>query len=91
MIKTREVTGVAVIDEAGKVCDRHGLINVGPTIAYEVATALLKLENRIAELEKRSLFLQALEESGVDNWYGYADAQCLLDEWGVGDDELGMQ
>lgn len=50
MQATREITGIALIDEAGKVCDRHGLISVGPTLAYDVAKVLLKLEAESAQL-----------------------------------------
>jgi len=33
------------------------------------------------ELLKDRLWLQALEQSGLDNWEGCSDAANLLDEW----------
>lgn len=32
-------------------------------------------------LKEAQLELNALEDSGVDNWSGYSDAMSLLEEW----------
>lgn len=40
-----------------------------------------KLESEIKKNEKRLLKLEALEEFGVDNWNGYAEAMELYKEW----------
>lgn len=43
-------------------------------IFYEVQTTPQEVEK---EIKKRLLFLDALEESGVENWSGYSDAVKL--------------
>ena len=40
-----------------------------------------KLFNYLDELEDRDLFLTALENSGVDNWEWYGEAQDLYEEY----------
>lgn len=42
--------------------------------ASELVDENAKLQARIAELEKDSATLAALEAAGVDNWEGYSDA-----------------
>lgn len=44
------------------------------TPQHEAETAAKKQAARIAELEKRSARLAALEAAGVDSWEGYSDA-----------------
>jgi len=63
----REITGVAIIDEAGKVCDRHGLVCIGPTLAYPVAQVLLELEKEIERLRKQLDEYEALEWGVADS------------------------
>lgn len=43
--------------------------------------ALNEAEKRIAELEKDSTLLAALEAGGVDNWEGYSDAVEAGESW----------
>ena len=49
-------------------------------LAFE-RNAVEVLSQRIAELEERDMFLQCLEEAGVDNWDGYSEAHRILAEW----------
>ena len=42
----------------------------------EIKTLLTNLKNEIDKLEDRDLFLEYLEEAGVDNWEGYDDAKA---------------
>lgn len=39
------------------------------------------LEGQIEQLKEENLFLEALIQSGVDNWEGYGDALDLVEEW----------
>lgn len=50
------------------------------TPLHEADTAAKKRAAHIAELEKRSARLAALEAAGVDNWEGYDDALAGVDE-----------
>lgn len=43
----------AMIDEAGKVCARHGLTHIAPTKVYHVAQVLLKMEAEIERLQEK--------------------------------------
>ncbi|WP_405506366.1 hypothetical protein OG323_06150 [Streptomyces cyaneofuscatus] len=48
-----------------------------PVISGHLASLLGEIDRlraRVAELEKDSSFLAALEAAGVDNWEGYGDA-----------------
>lgn len=38
-------------------------------------------QSKIKSLEDSILLLDALEQVGVDNWDGYADAKALVREW----------
>lgn len=40
-----------------------------------------KLEAEVKKNEKRLLYLDALEECGVDNWDGIGEATKLYHEW----------
>lgn len=39
------------------------------------------LINYLKEMDNDSMFLSALQNTGVDNWEGYEYAQELLEEW----------
>lgn len=45
-----------------------------------------KLFNYLDELENRDLFLTALENSGVDNWEWYGEAQDLYEKYQNGEE-----
>lgn len=45
-----------------------------------------KLFNYLDELENRDLFLTALENSGVDNWEWYEEAQDLYEKYQNGEE-----
>lgn len=47
----------------------------------ELQEQLREKDQRIAKLEERDMFLQCLEEAGVDNWEGYSEAHRILAEW----------
>lgn len=57
-----------------------------PQVEYEWAQSIYiagrqQSEAEIAELKERVLFLDFLEECGVDNWDGYSDAKKLLRDY----------
>ena len=74
------------------VCQEEGVVTGWPcatatkygtkvfTPLHDAETAQSRQAARIAELEKRSARLAALEAHGVDNWEGYSDALAGVDE-----------
>ena len=40
-----------------------------------------ELQAKLAEQDENLMFLEALKQSGVDNWDGCCDAWQLVDEW----------
>lgn len=44
----------------------------------EIQEILIK---HLEEMDNDSMFLSALQNTGVDNWEGYEYAQELLEEW----------
>lgn len=41
----------------------------------------MEIQAYIEQLEYDSLFLEALEQEGVDDWEGYSDAYNLFEQW----------
>ncbi len=82
LVIRKAVSDVPTWVEEDSYIAQHDMRSRCELAAAEAARVVIdKFAARIVELEKRSLILQALEEVGVDNWGGYGDAQCLLDEW----------
>ena len=69
------------IREALRVFGEHPSLGFACCSAHDAADAVSellaevdRLRDRVAELDKDSLILSALEAAGVDNWEGYDDA-----------------
>jgi hypothetical protein len=56
------------------------------THSKEEGDTVTLTQSRYDELLKAELMLEALSQSGVDNWSGYGEAQDLFHEWQKDDD-----
>lgn len=56
-------------------------VTPGEMVMDEFIQGVKRLETLAEKLEERVVFLDALEEAGVDSWDGYDEAQELLEVW----------